>query len=151
MLRLVVAVPISVIAACLGAVVGVLAVASPRSLLFLTRALPEFLFKRGRGREGFFISMPLPSSPAVVLLRCIARAAGAFGAARLVLVVFGLGPLASIAVLVAALLSAWDLRRLTFLSSMSFSPPVATVQLYRIQVIIGLIVSVTAVFLFLNT
>jgi hypothetical protein len=81
----------------------------------------------------------------------LGRAVGAFGAARLVLLGFGVGPVMTVAVVVALLLTAWDLYQLGFLRRMSFPAPVAALVMQCAKVILGVVVSALATVLFINT
>jgi hypothetical protein len=136
--------PLAIIAAAVGATFGALAVISPRGLV-------KLISDRTVWRNGMFIVIISPASIPVTLLRTVGRALGAFGAARLMLLAFGLGPAHVVAIAVALLLTAWDFHRLLFLYRMSFRPPAGTVQLQRTQIVLGLFVSVLAAFLFIET
>jgi len=140
--------PLSIIAACFGAFVGVLAVSSPSTLVGIAQALWQSIVHH-RPLPSFIV-IPRPSSLLSGIVRCMVRAAGAFGAARLVLLAFGLGPLTSFAVLVAALLGGWDLLWLWFARRSHFHHP-ENVQLQRRQLIVGLVVAAPAIVLFLGT
>ncbi len=144
MLRLLIAGPLAVVAAAFGAAFGVLAVVSPRGLANL-------LVSRAGWRKGSMITISGASSRAEDSLRIVARAFGAFGAARVVLFAFSLGPVWIVALSVAVILAAWDVYWLWFLSRMSFSAPTITVELHRTRVATGAIVSTVAALLFVNT
>jgi hypothetical protein len=99
------------------------------------------------------LEMPSPSSFVAVLVRLLARALGAFGAARLVLLLFGLGPVKIVAVTVALILIVWDSYWFGLLSRLSArgGVPAPALQLERTNLMLGVIVSVAAVFLFIRT
>ena len=83
MWRMLVAGPLSIVAAVLGAAFATLAIVSPRLLGNVLVKLTD----REIWRSGWMIEVTQPGSWASALLRIMARALGAFGAARLVLFV----------------------------------------------------------------
>src|SRR5438045_2741740 len=152
MFRLLFAFPFVLIGAVFGALLGVQAVVSPRGLFHLLRVFPSLL-RRTASRQGWMVEIPQPASPVAVFVRVVARALGAFGAARLLLFIFGLGPARLVAVTVALVLIAWDSYWFAFLSRMSVraAVPASALQVERTHFVLSAIVSVAAVFLFIRT
>ncbi len=148
MLRLLFAGPLALLAAAPGAAFGWFLFTSPRSLVTLPARLAAYRADLRRG-NGWWFSLAEPHSLAAALPRTIGRTLGAFGAARLVLLVFGLGAMTFVGLTVALLLMAWDLYwSWLFLRTKQAEP---MLRLQRARLNLGIVMSLLGAAVFIRT
>jgi|ERR1041385_6374064 hypothetical protein len=140
-MRLVLAHLLALLAAPLGATLGVLLLTKVAGRLTRWHSVPD--------DSGWMFSMPMGGLPWQIG-SAVVRALGAFGAARLVYAALSVPPTLYIAAAVLLLLLGWDVFQLRLAVRPSLSPPPQVVSGFRRRIGTGFVASSVVAFLFIH-
>jgi hypothetical protein len=141
-MRVVLAHLLALLAAPIGAVIGVLLLAKLAGRLTRWHSASD--------GSSWMFSMPVGGFGWQVGSTAV-RAISAFGAARLAFALLGVQPTLYLAVAVVLMLLVWDVRRLRFIQRPPLSPPAEAISVLRFKIGVGLVASSMAGFIFLDT
>jgi len=141
-MRLALAHLLALLAAPLGATLGVLLLAKLAGRLRRWHSVPD--------DSGWMFSMPMGGF-VWQIGSAVVRALGAFGAARIAFAVLGVPPTLYIAAAVVLVLLAWDVFQFRLALRPSLSPRSQVVSAFRRKIGTGFVASSAAALLFLHT